>query len=160
MSGPGERVGIVGHEAAKFTRAAEGEARAVIRRLLADSTAILVSGACHLGGIDIWAEAEADAAGMRKEIYPPKTYQWATGYKPRNILIAEYSDVVHCIVVAEYPEMYNGMRFKSCYHCGTTEHVKSGGCWTAKYAERLGKPAYWHTIGTRMASVGALRHEP
>ena len=28
----------------------------------------------------------------------------------------------------------------------TTEHIKSGGCWTAKRTEKLGKKAYWHVI--------------
>lgn len=64
-------------------------------------------------------------------IYPPKTRDWLTGYKPRNLLIANKSDIVHCIVVKEYPSGYSGMRFDCCYHCGTNDHVKSGGCWTA-----------------------------
>jgi len=38
------------------------------------------------------------------------------------------------------------MRFPFCYHCKSNLHVKSGGCWTAKYAERLGKPAKWHLV--------------
>jgi hypothetical protein len=31
------------------------------------------------------------------------------------------------------------MKFDLCYHCGTKDHVKSGGCWTVKYARKLGK---------------------
>lgn len=124
-------VGIVGHEAAKFTDDGERQAREVIRMLLAPPNAVLVSGHCHLGGIDIWAEEEADALGRKKLIFPPKSLDWANGYKPRNLLIAQNSDVVHCIVVKTLPADYKGMRFKLCYHCKTDAHVKSGGCWTA-----------------------------
>lgn len=31
------------------------------------------------------------------------------------------------------------MRFHGCYHCEEPNHVKSGGCWTVKYAKKLGK---------------------
>lgn len=48
--------------------------------------------------------------------------------------------------VKTLPESYKGMRFTSCYHCGTTSHVKSGACWTAKQAQRIGKEAVWHEI--------------
>lgn len=139
----------MGHEAAKFTPETEAQARAVIRGILdhEGTDDIVVSGACHLGGIDIWAEEEAGRLGLRKQIFAPKSRAWATGFKPRNERIAEASDVVHCIVVAKLPASYTGMRFEYCYHCKTDAHVKSGGCWTAKYAERLGKPARWHVIG-------------
>jgi hypothetical protein len=31
--------------------------------------------------------------------------------------------------------------------CRTNAHIKSGGCWTAKYAHReYGKPAVWHVL--------------
>lgn len=158
LPGPGERkarkldsmiyVGIVGHEAAKFTKETEEQAREIIRILLKDPTSIVVSGHCPLGGIDIWAEEEADKLGRQKVIYPPKVESWEGGYKPRNILIAKMSYVVHNIVVEKYPPDYKGkMRFKYCYHCNTDTHVKSGGCWTAKYAEnKLRKPAVWHVI--------------
>ncbi len=138
------RVGIVGHEAAKFTEATEAEARRIIRALLKDA-AVMVSGHCHLGGVDIWAEEEADALGVQKLVFPPKILKWDGGYKQRNLLIAEHSDVVHCLVVAAYPPGYFGMRFSACYHCGeeTPIHIKSGGCWTAKRA----KVGRWHVIG-------------
>lgn len=148
------RIGIVGHEAAKFTPATKLAACHVIMDLLTPSGAVCVSGRCPLGGIDVWAEACADKWGREKLIYPPKTTAWSTGYKLRNIQIAENSDEVHVIVVAGYPEHYAGMRFDLCYHCVKDEtrvfgrdHVKSGGCWTARYAARLGKPTHWHIIG-------------
>lgn len=141
-----KHIGIVGNEGAKFTPEAEEKARAIIRRLLAEPC-VMVSGHCHLGGIDIWAEEEAKALGRETSIWIPAALNWSNGYKPRNIQIARKSDEVHCIVVATYPESYKGMRFQWCYHCETREHVKSGGCWTAKYAQkRYGKPAKWHVV--------------
>ena len=134
-------VGIVGHEAAKFTKATEKKARAFIRHtiestLLCGPESFIVSGHCHLGGIDIWAEEEAADLGAPFLVFPPKTHRWSDGYMPRNLQIAAHSDVVYCIVVAEYPKGYDGMRFDECYHCHTTDHIKSGGCWTAKRAKK------------------------
>jgi hypothetical protein len=135
-------VGIVGHESAKFTPQGEARARAIIRDLLAPTDAVLVSGHCHLGGIDIWAEQEAEQLGRAMIIYPPKSLDWANGYKPRNLQIAKASEVVHCLVVHRLPADYQGMRFSSCYHCKTDGHTKSGGCWTARKA----KIGVWHVI--------------
>lgn len=135
------KVGIVGHEGAKFTAETEAVARNIIRSLLSPGD-ILVSGGCHLGGIDIWAEEEADKLGIQKEIHIPAKRTWEGGYKQRNLKIADTSDIVHCIVVSKYPEGYKGMRFDYCYHCKSSDHIKSGGCWTAKRA----KKAEWHII--------------
>lgn len=134
------KLGIVGHEAAKFTRVKEEEARSVIRELIRADCDLVVSGACHLGGVDIYAVEEARQMGLPTVEYPPLNYSWSEGYKPRNIQIAEHADKVICLVVKELPPEYQGMRFKLCYHCKTDTHVKSGGCWTARYAGKLGKP--------------------
>lgn len=140
------RIGIVGHEAAKFTPETEDRARKIIKELLREPC-ILVSGGCHLGGIDIWAEEEARVLQRSKAIYKPKTLAWEGGYKQRNIQIAKTSDIVHVIVVSTYPPNYQGMRFSFCYHCNSIDHIKSGGCWTAKYAQtKFNKPAKWHII--------------
>lgn len=139
------RLGIVGHEAAKFTPETEELARQAIRRSIGDwinpplVQSCVVSGACHLGGIDIWAVEEAKKLGIPYKEYPPRSRQWSGGYKERNIQIAEDSDRVICIVVAKYPPTHKGMRFDYCYHCGTSDHIKSGGCWTTKFARSLGK---------------------
>ena len=130
-------LGIVGAEAAKFTAEGQTNARELIERLYRKyKPKIVVSGACHLGGIDIWARKLFD--GRFKE-FPPEKHSW-TYYKRRNIQIAEYADRTICIAVDRLPPGFKGMRFRLCYHCGTTDHVKSGGCWTAKYARGLGKP--------------------
>lgn len=134
------KLGIVGSEDAKFTRETEILARAQIRALIKKYKAdIVISGACHLGGIDKWAVEEAEKHKISFIEYKPKTLQWEGGYKDRNLLIVRYSDIVVCITVKELPLGYEGMRFKLCYHCGTTDHVKSGGCWTVKQAKKMGK---------------------
>lgn len=134
------KIGVVGSEGIKFTPRTESICRALIRDLLEYHEPItVVSGECHLGGVDLFAKEEALRMGHKFVGFPPKNLQWSTGYKPRNIQIAEASDEVWCFTVAELPEGYTGMRFKLCYHCGTNEHVKSGGCWTVKYAKSIGK---------------------
>lgn len=140
------KVGIVGAEGAKFTRKGEARARAIIRALLAAPDAVAVSGGCHLGGVDIWAEEEAAALGRKAVVFRPKTLMWATGYKPRNLLIADASDIVHSIVVDVLPLEFKGMMHDLCYHCGGTDHVKSGGCWTMKQAKIRGKEGRLHVV--------------
>lgn len=136
------RLGIVGSEGAKFTPEAEETARMMIRDAIRDYGAdTVVSGGCHLGGIDIWAVEEAKKMGGIQIIeFLPAKRTWSGGYKERNILIAKNSDAVVCIAVKQLPPDFKGIRFELCYHCGTTDHVKSGGCWTTKYARKLGKP--------------------
>lgn len=138
------RIGIVGSEEAKFTKVTAILARSTIRRILvAEKATLVVSGSCHLGGIDIWAEEEAAKMEIPTSIFPPKVQNWEGGYKPRNILIAENSDIVYCITVLKLPEGYTGMRFPKCYHCAKhgekQPHVKSDGCWTMWYAKSIGK---------------------
>lgn len=136
------RLGIVGSEASKFTAETEKLAREVIVGLILSEklpVKLVVSGECHLGGIDAWARQEAERLKMPYKGFPPRTFSWADGYKPRNIQIAENSDLVVCITVKTLPEGYKGMRFDYCYHCETSEHIKSGGCWTVKYAKRIGR---------------------
>lgn len=140
------RVGIVGSEAAKFTAETEGYARALIRDQLSPGD-VVVSGACHLGGIDTWCIEEARAMGLDIVEYRPLVRSWEAGYKPRNVLIAQDSDRVVCITVRTLPPTYTGMRFKLCYHCGTDAHIKSGGCWTVKYARSLGKTGEVFVVG-------------
>jgi hypothetical protein len=133
-------LGIVGSEGAKFTPETEMAARELIISLIEnEGPSLVVSGACHLGGIDVWAEEEAKALGVPFQAYPPAIHRWEGGYKQRNLRIAKASDKVVCITLRELPESYKGMTFGSCYHCKTSEHVKSGGCWTVKQAKLLGK---------------------
>lgn len=134
------RIGIVGSEAAKFTPETQEAARKEIRRLIQRAT-LVISGGCHLGGIDIWGVEEAGKAGIDVLEHLPARRAWEGGYKQRNLRIADSSDKVVCITVRELPPGYTGMRFTHCYHCGqgAPPHVKSGGCWTMKQARLAGK---------------------
>lgn len=135
-------LGIVGSEGAKFTLETEMEARAVIARLIEEYHAdTVVSGACHLGGIDVWAVHEAASMGCKIIECPPTFRTWQS-FKRRNIEIATIADEVKCITVAKLPPGFKeGGWERYCYHCKTDGHIKSGGCWTVKYArEKLGKP--------------------
>jgi len=132
------RIGLVGSEGAKFTAKGKRKAMYAMFSLLQPGD-IVVSGHCHLGGVDIWAEQIAALMGLDTDIYPPETLSWETGYKPRNIQIAENSELVVCIAVDRLPPTFTGMRHELCYHCHTADHVKSGGCWTTKYARKIGK---------------------
>jgi hypothetical protein len=133
-------VGIVGSEEAKFTPLGKQRARLLISSILANPKVTeVVSGGCHLGGIDIWAAEMGHALGLEVTEFKPKSLSWSGGYADRNLQIAERSDIVYCITVDRLPEDYSGMRFEKCYHCRTNTHVKSGGCWTMKQARRAGK---------------------
>lgn len=145
------KIGIVGAGAGKFTPDTEQMAKLHIRRILAsEDGVILVSGHSPMGGVDIWAEEIAVSLVIPTMIFEPTVCQWnpvgGYGYKRRNLDIARQSDVVHVIVPKVYPEMYSGFRFDLCYHCGLTTHIKSGACWTAHQAMKMGKPAFWVII--------------
>lgn|SRR3990167_1638371 len=140
------KVGIVGSEAAKFTPLTEQLAREAIRQNLHPGDTV-VSGQCHLGGIDVWAVEEARKLSLEYIEYPPARRQWEGGYKQRNLQIAHTADRVICITVKELPPGFKGMRFALCYHCNSTDHVKSGGCWTVKQARKLNKPAEVIVVG-------------
>jgi len=142
-------IGIIGHEATKFTPEQEKQAREIIKDIIADDC-VVVSGGCHLGGVDIWAEEEALNSGRDLVVFCPKERSWHGGYKDRNLRIAALSDEVHVILVPDYPPGYQGVQFDMCYHCHTTSHVKSGACWTAKEARKLGKKTFYHIIGANV----------
>jgi len=142
-------LGIVGHEAKKFTPETQRCARRIIRSAITNFQAdLVVSGHSPLGGIDWWAIEEAQGMGVETREHPPGVLQWhgvagVDGFMERNLKIAADSALVLCIVVQELPPDYRGMEFADgCYHCKTppADHIKSGGCWTVKAARRLGKP--------------------
>lgn len=128
------------------------------------STNTLVSGHCPKGGVDIWAEEIADKLGIKKEIYPAEVNQWEDseeqtrtewgakdliqkkGFRSRNIQIAEACDILYCIVPkksheAEFQGVY-GSYPDFCRHCEVYGHPTNGGCWTMKYAKKLGKEVH------------------
>ena len=150
-------IGIVGNGADKFTPEGEALAKKYIHALLTDKiieanlfhSHILTvrSGHSIMGGIDIWAEEIARSMGIGLDIKAPKTESWGGdyGYKARNLDIAD-SDEVEVIVADTYPSNYTGKRFKECYHCHTSDHVKSGACWTGKQAQKKGNKATWIVV--------------
>jgi hypothetical protein len=153
---PSVIVGIVGSEEIKFTPDSKQRAQALIRHILSDPDVVeVVSGACHLGGIDVWAAEIGKELGLVVTEYPPKNRYWDTGYKPRNMQIARRSNVVHCITVDRLPETYVGMTFDLCYHCNTKDHVKSGGCWTMKQAIKMGKLGILHVVKQENYAISA-----
>lgn len=139
-------IGIVGSESAKFTHRGKRRAKAVILSLLKrPGVTEVVSGRCHLGGIDIWAIQIGEALGLKTREFKPKYHSWQW-YKKRNLRIADRSDEVHCITVRELPRGFQGMRFPICYHCKDAGHIKSGGCWTMHQAIKLGKVGKIHIV--------------
>lgn len=161
------KLGIVGSEAAKFTQVTERAARMAIRSMFKEfEPRLVISGRSPLGGIDWWAIEEAEWQGITTREYQPKVFSWSApgGFRDRNLDIARNSDVVACITVRELPPGYQGMRFPGgCYHCGTRaeDHVKSGGCWTAKAARGMGhrsvlvviEPPEELTVGARLSQA-------
>jgi hypothetical protein len=145
-------LGIVGHSADKFTPATEKLCRAAIRGAIKHyKPTKVVSGKCPLGGVDIYAIEEAKKLGVETLEFPPVIEKWEgtkdqPGYHQRNMQIAEASDVVISFVLSEFPPNFKGRKFAFCYHHRDEQewhdkhpHIKSGGCWTAKYARSIGK---------------------
>jgi len=147
-------VGVVGSGSDKFTESQKARVIELLQEILAHPYVRLVSGHSPVGGVDIWSEEVADAFGVPKTIYVPEIQQWNPpgryGYKARNLDIAKNSDVLHVIVVKDYPPDYKGMRFEECYHClrmaRDAHHCKSGGCYTGEMALKMGKEVIWHII--------------
>lgn len=146
-------LGIVGHEAAKFTPETERVARATIREAIRSyAPEAVCSGECPLGGVDHWAREESVDEGVPFIPYAPTVNRWdgevgfpkGIGFKQRNLQIAAACLVVN-VVVRDLPASYKGRRFPGCYHCHTRVplHTKSGGCWTAWKAKRR----EWRIIG-------------
>ena len=168
------KIGIVGHGAEKFTTKSSIEAKDVITDIIRGafgfSDLTIVSGHSPMKGVDFWAEELAKTWNIKTLICAPdkdhmhwvcpgcdgilekrlecdsKNIVLLFGYKLRNIAIAKESDILHVILVDKLPPNYKGMKFEKCYHCNSTEHVKSGACWTAKIAKKLGKEVIYHII--------------
>ncbi len=132
--------GIVGNEAARFTDATQEMARKYIEdAIVAHGATTVVSGHCHLGGVDIWAEDAARELGLELITHAPTrlTWQGKGGFRDRNLRIAEDSDHVLCVTVDRHSDLRPGVFLRGCPHCdkpsrgGVPPHVPSGGCWTA-----------------------------
>ena len=147
------KIGIIGHGEDKFNLKSRDEAISKIIDILkplqdANNNTILVSGHSPVGGIDIWAEWVAHDLYLQMDLKIPKQNTWNSeyGYKQRNLDIAKDCDELHVILVKNYPKNYEGLKFPICYHCKTNTHIKSGACWTANQAKKLGKKVIYHFI--------------
>lgn len=123
---------IVGPDARAWTKEGERLARLriheeLIRGLHESVHFEAVSGACHLGGVDIWAYQEAEKMNISFREFPPKGHSWYW-YRQRNQRIAHAAQRIVCITPAK----------GWCKHC-YAEHHGSGGCWTLQYAKKIGK---------------------
>lgn len=148
------KIGIIGHGENKFTEKTKQEAKNIIRKIFHIrkiaflDNLYLVSGHSPVGGVDIYAEEIAKEMDIKLDLKIPKQHKWDAeyGYKQRNIDIAKDSDEIYIILVDKYPPNYKGMRFEKCYHCNSTDHIKSGACWTGRYAKKLGKVTKWYLL--------------
>jgi len=152
------KIGIIGHGADKFTEVSRLNAAELIAAILKDYCVQciekrdydtgFVSGHSPVGGVDIWGEKIAKLLGIPLELKIPKQKCWDAeyGFKQRNLDIASSSDILHIILVDKYPKDYKGRKFSKCYHCNSSDHVKSGACWTAKEARKLNKEVIYHII--------------
>lgn len=150
------KIGFVGNGSDKFTALGEERARELIRQIMIeDKCDTMVSGHSPVGGIDIWAEEIADELGLVLDLKIPEVHQWDPpgryGYKARNLDIARDSHVLNVILSDVYPEDYSGRRFEVCYHHRPPAgdigpHSKSGACYTAREALKLGKEVAYHVI--------------
>lgn len=112
------KIVIVGAEAKHWKKGQEILARMLIRKIMEDyPDALFISGDCPKGGIDIWVREIAQYLNRKFKAYPPKKNSWYW-YKKRNKQMAEEGDLIIDIEPAGYV---------------------SGGYWTLKYAEKLGK---------------------
>ncbi len=141
------KLGIVGPPERQFTPEKRELACVVIQSAIETYGATtVVSGRCHLGGIDIWAEDIAEAMDIPTLIFPPKVLHWSLpgGYRERNLQIAEAAELVLVIGLKEYPKTYRGVKFHDCVHCGdrNPKHIRTAGCWTAWRCERRA----WHIL--------------
>jgi hypothetical protein len=159
------KVAIVGPQEDKWLPYLKDRAKQVIEVILIqyqfERDLTIVSGGCPLGGVDIWAVELAKQRGINTDVIKPDVNQWedryATeyenqyipvpilkGFKSRNIAIAKDCDVLYCIV----PNAMIGFNVVSfnpkcfCKHCKVWKHPTNGGCWTMKYANKIGKETH------------------
>ena len=142
------RIGIIGHASDKFTEIGKLNALSAIHVIIYahhSEDLVVVSGDCPLGGVDKWAEDVAIANKITTDIKSPKQHKWDAeyGFKQRNLDIAKDSDIIYVILSDSFPFDFKKKKFTYCYHCKTSDHIKSGACWTAHQAIKLGKKAEW-----------------
>lgn len=88
-------------------------------------------------GIDAIVRDMAEEQNIPCRVFTSKVKQWEgdllhDGFKERNLRIVAYCDNLVCFA--------SQLRNTPCYHCGTSEHERTGGCWTMKKAKESNKP--------------------
>ena len=125
-------IGIVGSSriTPDFLERAELTVRGILYRYNKSNTTIVSGGnkgRRGTDGIDDIAVRIAEKMGYPTIVYKPKNTFWS-GYKERNLQIANASDKVYSIAMP----MLNPA--DECYHCAIpNNHAKTAGCWTAKH---------------------------
>lgn len=113
----------------------DGEVWAIIE----DNTTDFVSGGAT--GVDSMTKKWCERLGRKFVECAPTHNHWSCspscyGFRARNVVVANKADTVYCVTWS--------MPKQTCYHCyailgGKDPHKVSGGCWTLRYAEKIGK---------------------
>ena len=115
------KVGIVGSSKAQLNEKSIRFVEDIVLEYPIDTT--FVSGGAS--GIDEIVEMVCMVVDRKIIIHKPKTNDWE-GYKERNLIIAKECDKVICVALrSKDKDSY-------CYHCGSEDHIKTGGCYTAR----------------------------
>ena len=127
------KIAIVGssHLSEGEERTARQVSSTILKNYLKQGTVTLISGGAK--GVDTQAEDVAKQLGIECKIFKPAEQNW-DGYKVRNLRIAQECDVLYCLPTK--------LKMEPCYHCNTTDHERSGACWTLKQAKILKKETY------------------
>lgn len=117
-------VGIVGSSKAPIT---EGNIK-FVENIIKDydkMTTVIVSGGAK--GVDTLAKLASERLNYKFVAFSPTAENWEA-YKKRNLEIAK-----ECNIVISVALPYSGNR---CYHCNSTLHDKTAGCWTARKCKK------------------------
>lgn len=90
---------------------------------------IFISGGAQ--GIDKAVETVCKLLKRKCEVFLPKINKWVGGYRERNWKIAQECDEVVCIAKRSHDKK------TYCYHCGSEEHERTGGCYTARRCKKF-----------------------
>jgi len=132
------KVAIIGASGSKLDEYERfGAMKEIIKIVKQHKNPLIISGHSPRGGVDILVELYAEEFNYPTKIIKPQVAQWGNkdgkmGYHDRNLVIASECDILYCITTR--------LKTKSCYHCKTGDHERTGACWTMKKAKEMGKP--------------------
>lgn len=127
------KVAIVGssHLTENEERMARQYSATILKNYLKEGSVTLISGGAK--GVDTQAEDVAKQLSIECKIFKPAEHNW-DGYKIRNLKIAQECDILYCLPTK--------LKIEPCYHYNTTDHERSGACWTLKQAKILRKKTF------------------